>query len=286
MYYGMDWEVRSCFFYDEDKTAIRRELHRRLRSLMPGFPLTPMPHGKYHGHLWDYFSAEGKCSETEWWSRLRSARKWYIVPEVASESSYQLIAAREWDEMPRADIYLWSPELPDLVLALDHEQEGPWCIEPGRAKMQVWKEASPKFRMVVPSATKVDSKEASLTRVQVRRALRKSWIYVPRYRLCRNGPSKDHLWNYLPRQFDVATSPGSFAYETLMRTETVLCWSDLCDDAWFITEGKAEALSTLHDTYYLEWPAKRWLLAMPGNKILRGEDSDHEASFVVFGDRV
>jgi hypothetical protein len=270
--YGTEW-------------AHRAELHRRLRGVFPESPLKPMPHGSSVGSLWTLFPYEFRATSVDVWiERLRKGNKWIAVPDSPLEPvSIVEESVVLGPNLPNVDLYLLATDGSDDVLALDHEGEGPWW-SPGDTPRQP---SQRRKRNTVPTlasphAERLNGGEVRKVQAWVRKTL-DDRTYFPRYLLAASGAAADSTWNYL-QAYKADIGPDSISLELLERAELLLIWSDRKPSEMWRTPGGAVDWSNWPkvDTNILEWPKRRWLMSVPGEFLLTGEESWAKPCLVVF----
>lgn len=237
------------------------------------------------GSLWTLFPYEFRAPSVDAWiERLRSGKKWIAVPDSPLEPVGILDGSLLLDaNLPNIDLYLLATDGSDDVLGLDHEGEGPWWI-PGDTPRQRAKRGG---KIMVPRLEPAEGerlKGGEVRKVQewVRKTLRDR-TYFPKYSLAASGAAADSAWNYL-QAYKADTGPESIARELLERAESLLVWSERWPGEIWRTPGGAIDWSRWPnlDTNVLEWPKRRWLISMPAEFLLKGEESWPKPCLIVF----
>lgn len=283
LYYfrSIGWEAEEVHY--EEWESLRRALRRTVARAVRGVPRTPLPHGKISGHLFDFFPDELQVDESQWWQRLAKKPAWFAIPEEPETAVFLVRPKRRVDELPPTDLFFFSSDESSEILATDHERFGPWIIETDKPVKAI-RRLEPRGFL---GAGLLPREEISRTELAeavtwTKRRLRKKRVYIPRYRLRTTGVAADNLWNYLPEAFDASIDPGSFAREAFRRSGSVLAWSEATGEFGVLHPHDDDRVQRVPDCYYLDWPRRRWLLAVPRLFVENPQDSWVAPSFIVF----
>lgn len=269
----------------------RKVLHRLLSDRVSGFPVRPLPHGKVVAHLWDFLPEDCRCDPRcidDWWGLLRD-NDWFVVPESPKERTLFLGvgSVAEGATIPPIDVYFVPVDHTKDILAVDHEGVGPWRV-PGswqghRSERIEWER---RFRVPLVKASSAPSIVSEVPSSPqwryLRSRLRRKGIYIPNYRLTSSGPFADHLWNYIPTLFDSEIAEGSFAFELMLECPAVMMLREDKGNAVIVDSPKTPSELLIPNSYWMEYPGRRWLLTVPEEFVQAPNDSSVEPSFIVF----
>lgn len=256
-----------------------RRLTYLLRKIMPGFPVRPLPHGKVRRSFFNYLPPE--CSKRdEWLTQLAAHDEWNIVGPNYYDGQLRLLDSKSVkDSLPSTDILLFN-EKSTKILALDHEGMGCWVLGPTPIKWKRLNGSSPPNPCLPKDVSVLDPHEALKCYRRIRLALKKKLSYIPSYRLARSGPSQDWLWNYIPEDYDTTLDERGLAAECFRQSSNVLIWSDNINGLYWINDPSSYNLYSCHNAYYVDWPGRRWLIAVPAEVASLKKRSDIAPSFV------
>lgn len=239
-----------------------------------------MPHGKCTNSLWNYFPTELKCTEELWNSVFLAHFEWRVLPESFEFPAVALRPNKPLLPIPQIDAYLFTADDEGPILGTDHEGYGPWLLPPG-----VTLKSLPPQRALTQSISwpgrRLDAQELRRNRDWARRALVRSGCRLPPYRLAAGGIAKDNWWNYIPVEFDVEDAAIA---KTFLSTSEVIAWSETPGSRGAILDAQTtlNGLAARPDSYYLDWPGRRWLIAVPDLYCRNPDDPDMLPSLVQF----
>lgn len=267
-----------------EEEHVRALLNERLVKAMKGCPKNPLAHGKCVAGLWNYFPQEFEISEDEWLTLFLAYEGWYLLRNIPNDGAYITGEAKATEVlMPNDDYFLFNLDQRAPILATSHEIGfGPWAIgAEAKATRIDWGPIVRPSRIEMPGQI-VDKKEARKVLTWLTKRLRrKRGVNVPSFKLVPYGPAEDYMWNYIDFHYDVTVDETSFAHQTFMAAHSLFAWNATSSDAWIVDQDRSKALRTVPDAYYLDWPEKRWLLAMPGEYVKNNGDSWMDPSFVI-----
>ncbi len=288
----------------ESAWEARMQMHAVLRSSMPFLPKLPMAHGRGNDYIWNYFPDQlsDQFFTEDMILELATYERLVVVHERVQDGVY-LLSGRHAAELARPgyDRYIMPyPEM-DWVWVVDHEGFGPWRIAPGK-RIRLTKEERANrnkwYRCNEPEVLTADQARAYLARIspvhtelplaklgrvkrEVRQELRGRIDYLPEYRLPQESLYWDYFWNYIPAAHDFCWG-GDCGQWALAGSDEVLLHFEKRGLPGFILKTADLSLEDLvpEHLYLLDWPKKRWLMALPKEVIERGEESSRSPSYV------
>lgn len=287
------WPPEGCMAGDSSERMIQRRwqaLQSILSTRLTGFPLSLPPRGKYSVSLFDCLpgclSAETGDEIAQWWKVLQARKQWRLFVFGESLRCFKCDQSRgPIREVNSEDAAFYWDENVD-VLVIGHEPPYFWRVPFGflgscERTHQGADQGSPILKAKDLVDPVIDGKSLQAEIEWTVRQLRRKGLKIPRHKLVPTGPFSDHLWNYIPKDFDVSLRRGGFVRETIRSCGKALIW-DSAGAGGVIKDNKKQRALKLPDVCLLEWPRRRWLLTIPNDYVRFGErDSYMMPSFVI-----
>jgi hypothetical protein len=251
---------------ESEHSRARIELIRRLRRNFKNFPKTPMPHGRFNDYYWNLFDHEANSIRIESWiSTFERSATWMVIPENPSEAAFKCKTSDMTEfKLPAVDVYLVSDHAELGVLALSHEPPYYWHVsESYRGEIQTQPVATSGLRSNVGVTDLLDVRTSAKVRRDLRKRLRAKYGYIPEYKFEQHKPALDSPWNYIPDEAAVETLGDSVAPDLFELASEIAVWHEFDREVSIHKHVTVEDAVQWSNTYLVDWPRRRWLIAIP-----------------------